>query len=37
MPWGGTKDSGFGRDLGRFGFEAFANIKTICRNLRTFD
>ncbi len=29
LPWGGVKQSGFGRDSGQFGVEPFANIRTI--------
>lgn len=28
-PWGGTKDSGFGRELGPFGLEAFLSVKQV--------
>ncbi|NYZ78062.1 aldehyde dehydrogenase family protein [Candidatus Micrarchaeota archaeon] len=28
-PWGGTKQSGFGRTGGRYGVESFSNIKTV--------
>ena len=33
-PWGGYKKSGFGRDLGRWGFEEFTGVKqvTSCAN-----
>jgi succinate-semialdehyde dehydrogenase/glutarate-semialdehyde dehydrogenase len=29
LPCGGTKNSGWGRDCGRHGFEAFGNVKTL--------
>ena len=29
LPWGGIKNSGFGRDNGYEGVEAFALVKTI--------
>ncbi len=30
-PWGGTKDSGFGRELGPFGLESFLSVKQVRR------
>ncbi len=28
-PWGGSKQSGFGRDLGRWGMEEFTHVKQV--------
>ena len=33
MPWGGCKQSGFGRELGKYAFELFTNVKSVHINL----
>ena len=38
-PWGGTKDSGFGRELGPFGLDSFLSVKQVTTYLapKTWD